>query len=172
MLRAFGFVMLCLTLVASATRADDAAIKRVVKAKVEELQAATVKGDHAAVIASTYPKLIEQMGGRDKALATVKAGAESFKQKGIEFKAARAGEPADPVKKGGELFVVVPTTTEIASPQGKIVSKGFVVGVSPDDGKSWTFLHGSLDAEKLRKSFPQIPESLVFPKRELKVVDD
>lgn len=65
-----SFLFMVLVLLCSAVRAsDDADVKRVAKAKVEEMHNALIKGDFATVADLTHPKLVKREGGRDKMIA-------------------------------------------------------------------------------------------------------
>lgn len=156
----------------TSARADNDEMKKAAKAQAEKAQTAVMKGDAETLIDLTHPKLVEQLGGRDKAITATRSGVKMYKDKGLEIKAAKVGDPSDPVQGGKELYIVVPTTTEMTTPQGKAVSQGYMVGVSADGGKMWRFVHGALDAEKVRKLLPDIPEKLVLPKRDVKIIKD
>jgi hypothetical protein len=153
-------------------QADDADVKRVVKAKAEKINDAFLKGDYAAVVAGTYPRIVEQLGGREEAARVFKAARDEYQQKGLELKAVTTGEPSRPIKGGRDLFVVVPISSKLISRQGKVLTESSMLAISPDDGKTWTFLHVPADTERLRRSLPQLPREITFPKQETKVVPE
>lgn len=157
---------------AGATRADDAEIKKAVKGLVEKMQAATVKGDYGAVIDLTHPKVVEELGGREKAIGGAKAVMEMLKDKGLAIKSLKAEEPQAPVRGEKNLYVFVPTKMEMTTPKGTIVGTSYLLGVSSDDGKTWRFVDGAAGPDETRKMFPDIPEKLKLPKPEYKTVKD
>jgi hypothetical protein len=165
-------LLIALMLTAGSLTAADADVKMRLKAAAEKVQTAVLKNDYETLIDMTYPKLVEQLGGKAKAVANAKSALKGYKDKGVEIKNATAGEPTEPLKGGSELYAVIPTTTEMTAPQGKVISKGYMIGVSSDQGKTWRFVHGALDAEKIRKVLPDLPEKLVLPKRDIKIVKD
>src|SRR4051794_14688310 len=108
-------------------RADDAETKKTVKALVEKMQTATVKGEYETVIDLTHPRVVEELGGKDRAVTVTRNMMKGLKQKGFEVKSVAVGEPTDAVPGGKDLYVAVPTTAELTSPMGKVVAQGFVV---------------------------------------------
>jgi hypothetical protein len=90
---------------------------------------------------------------------------KQLKEKGFSFRSVEVSEPAEFVEEGKDTFVVVPTTTEMTAPGGKIVVKSYLLAISPDGGKAWTFVDGNgIDtAEKREKILPKLPEKLKLP---------
>jgi len=161
-------LFLILTVACSIVRADDVAeTKAAVKEAAQEAAQATVDGDYAALIDLTYPDVVEAMGGRDKAIATVEVMLKQVKDQGIVLKSMKVGEPAEFVTDDDDtIYVVVPTVTELDFPQGSIKVRSYLLGISDDDGDSWTFADGSaLDNQDFRKQvLGELPEDLELPK--------
>src|SRR5262245_27261675 len=99
-------------------RADDDELKKTAKGAVEKMQAATVKGDYETLIDLTHPKVVEKMGGRDKAVATTKKIMKDLADEGFVIKSMAAGQPSAPVRAGRDTYILVPTTTENTTPTG------------------------------------------------------
>jgi hypothetical protein len=156
----------------AAAGADDKDLKKAVKGLVEKMQAATLKDDFETVIDMTHPKAVEQLGGREKALATTKTVMKQLKDGGLAIKALSAGEPGEPARGEKELYVVVPTKIEMTAAKGKVNGTGFILGVSADDGKTWKFVDGAPGPDTVRKMFPGIPKALELPKPDYKVIKD
>lgn len=167
-----GLALLAVLALVPVVEADDAGTKKVIKGLVEKMQTATIKEDYAVVVDLTHPKALEQLGGKEKALDTIKNGMKALKEGGLTIKSLKSGEPATPVPGGKELYTVVPTTLELTTPDGKVTSNGFVVGASADGGKTWTFVDGSPGPDAIRKLLPDLPEKLVLPKPEIKITKD
>jgi hypothetical protein len=137
----------------------------VVKKKAQEVGEALKKEDYAKVVDLTYPKIVEMMGGREKMIEALTDGMKQLKEKGFSFRSVEVGEPAEFVEEEKTTFVVVPTTTEMTAPGGKILVKSYLLGISPDGGKAWTFVDGNGmgTAEKREKVLPKLPERLKLP---------
>lgn len=150
-----------------AARAEDEPKSAVVKTKAGEIVAAIKKEEYAKVVDLTYPKLVELVGGRERMLAELEASMKQLKQKGYSFKSIEVGEPGEILTEGKNTFAVVPTTTEMAAPEGKIVLESYLLGISSDGGKTWTFVDGNgiSAAEKRDLILPKLPAKLELPAR-------
>ena len=154
--------LLCLT----ARAAGKGDVKQRVKAKVEEINRALIKEDFSRVADLTYKGVVKLAGGRDKMIAIMKTGMKEMKSKGYAIRSVKVGNPSDPVSEGGESYVVVPIQLEMKAPGGKIHQKGFVIGVSRDKGKTWTFVNGDLGKQKVKQILPNLPDKLKLPKKQ------
>jgi hypothetical protein len=150
----------------AAPAAEDAPLKKAVKVKVEEINRALIKEDFAKVADLTHPRVVKLMGGRDKMIATLATGMKAMKAQGFAPRSAKVDEPSDPVAAGPDLFVVVPYQLEIKVPGGKLLQKSFVIGVSGDRGKSWSFVNGDLDVKQVKAVLPHLPEKLKLPEKQ------
>jgi hypothetical protein len=162
-----GVVACVAVLVACAAgRADDADVRKAARAKAEEFQSALIKGDYEKFADLSHPKVIAGSGGRKKMIETTAAEMKAMKAGGTEFKAAKMGDASEPVAAGETLYVCVPFTLEIANANGLVGVKSALLGVSADGGKTWLFVDAFAGRESLKKSFPDLPEKLEFPKKE------
>jgi len=140
----------------------DAKVRERVKRLVEEMMQALVRGDYARVADLTLAKVVEESGGRDKIIAEMKAAMQGAKEKGLAFKVEGVEPPTDFARAGDKLFAVVPSKLEVTGLGVKLSQPGFVVGVSGDQGKTWTFIDGA-DLEGLRRFLPDLPKQLRLP---------
>ena len=163
----FVLVLGCWT----AQAADNTSLKKVVKGKVEELNKALLKEEFGKVVDLTYPKVVKMMGGREKMISVMRAGFKDRKARGFTLRSFKVDTPSELVAAGPDLFVVVPFLLEIKAPGGRILQKGFVIGVSSNRGKSWTFVTADQDVKQLKKILPNLPEQLKLPKREKPVFE-
>jgi hypothetical protein len=142
-----------------------------VKKKAEELGKATVAGNLGAVLDMTYPKIVEQMGGREKSLSLIEAQMKRMKEQGFALLAFRVGVPSELKTGGADLYIVVPTEVDAKLPDGKLTGKSFLVGISSDQGKTWFFADGAqLNEESVKSIFPQFPAELKIPAKTPPVV--
>jgi len=160
-----GFLFLGATLF---VRADEVPRSAAVKKLAQSLGDATVKGDCAKVIDHTYDTLIKQMGGREKAIELVEEMMKTFKAKGITIKAFTVGEPGEFLTEGAYTFIVIPTTTQMTVPGGKMIGKSYLLGISSDEGKTWKFADGAgmKNKEQREKLLPKLPATLRLPEVE------
>lgn len=165
-------VLACLLLLgwASVGSADDAEIKKVAKAKAEECQTAFIKGDFEKFADLSHPLVVSAGGGRKKMIEGMAAEIKKMKADGTEFKAVKVSDPTDPVPAGKVLYICVPFTFELATKDNRVAIKSALLGVSDDGGKTWTFVDTLPGRASIKKSFPDLPDKLVFPKQEAPMV--
>jgi hypothetical protein len=158
-------VSLVLVVCATAVAAQEESRSAVAKKKAQEIGEAIKAEDYAKVIDLTYSKVVETMGGREKMIDALKDGMKELKEKGFKFRSLEVGEPGEILSEGSNTFVVVPTTTEMMAPGGKIVVKSYLLGISTDGGKAWTFVDGNGigTVEKREQILPKLPEKLKLP---------
>lgn len=147
--------------------ADEPARATVVKKLAEDIGDATLKEDFAKVIDHTLDTLVKELGGREKAIKAASAMFKQMKAEGLKMKAFKVGEPGDLLGEGSHTFVVVPTTLELAVPGGNVIGKSYLLGISPDMGKTWRFADGSgLDDKDFRdRVLPKLPAKLKLPEK-------
>jgi hypothetical protein len=139
----------------------------VAQRKAEEVAQATVKGEYGKLADLTYPKVVEEMGGRDRMIAVLKNSLQEMNKKGFEFRSAKVGKTAQVVAGGDSLFAVVPFDLEMKVPGGSLAVKSFMLGISPDKGKTWTFINGDkVQDGSVKKMLPNLPAELKLPKKE------
>jgi hypothetical protein len=161
-----------LALVALPLKAQDDKMAAGVKAQIKKMLDATVAGKYDAVLEMTHPKVLEEVGGKEKALEAIKEAMDAAKAKGFTFKVPEIGQPTV-AKSKGDYFTVAPYTLVVSGMGKKVVMKTAVIGVSKDDGKTWKFVN--LDAEgeaKVRRFLPDLPRELKVPKHEQKIEDN
>jgi hypothetical protein len=142
---------------------DDASVKERVIEKVREINKAVIAEDFAKVADLTHPALIKLLGGREKMIASMQAGAKEMRAKGFVLRSATIDNPSDLVAAGAERYVIVPFKLEIKTPKGKLLQKSFVIGVSDDGGKTWLFVNGGVDIKKIKEVLPNLPDALRIP---------
>ncbi|HEX3150200.1 MAG TPA: hypothetical protein VHR66_19135 [Gemmataceae bacterium] len=148
-------------------------------AKVEEqarlVGKAFLDSDWAKMADLTYPKVVEMNGGREKMIETVEKGMKRLKDQGYSFKKYTVATAQIPVVDGKTIYVVVPTSLEIEGPTAKAITDSYLLAVSTDSGKTWTFADGAgiADPEKRKLVFPSLPAGLKLPDRKPpKVIKD
>jgi hypothetical protein len=165
----FAASLVLLGLCVSGSLAEDDKPEQVARARADDAAQAMVKGDFGRLVDLTYPRVVELMGGRDKTIAALEAAVKKMKDGGFAFRSAKVGEASKPVAGGDELYTVVPLTLEMKVPGGTSTLNSFLLGVSRDKGKTWTFVDGSKigdDARMTKRLLPNLPAELKLPKKE------
>lgn len=140
--------------------------------------AALSSKNYARLLDLTYPKVVEMVGGRDKMIETLRRGSEEMKAHGSAILGAEVSEPNEVVSAGDKKFAIVPMTVRVQVPDGTLRSKGFLIAVSEDRGKTWTFIDRAglvrepgKEKDKLARVLPDFPPQLSLPARTQPVLE-
>jgi hypothetical protein len=141
------------------------------KAQAEETANAFARKDFNTIVDTTYPKVVEFMGGREKMIPVIEQGVKQAEREGITFVSITVDEPKGIVNVGKRLFGIVPTRLRMRVPEGTLVGESFMIGVSEDGGKKWTFIDGAgADKHRLRALFPSAADKLQLPEKKQPVM--
>jgi hypothetical protein len=143
--------------------------EKVAKRKANEVVQATIKSDFDKIADLTYPKVVDQMGGRKKMIDAMTTGLRDMKARGIEFTSAKIEDARPLVAGGADVYTIIPFTLEIKVPGGRATTKSYLLGISADKGKTWSFVDGSgigNDERMAKKLLPNLPQELKLPKKE------
>ncbi len=155
---------------------DEKSQDAVVKEKAEEVLQLLLKGDYKKVVALTHPRVVKEMGGPDKMADDLAAKMKQMKEQGYELRSLKADDPTSSAEAGDRRYVVVPYALEMKAPGGKMAVKSFLVAVSSDKGKTWTFVDGAglRDVEAQKKMLPDLPDppALRLPRAEKPVIEE
>ena len=110
-------------------------------------------------------------GTRDASFAG--GGETSYSDPGNKILGAEMSEPKEVVTAGDKKFAIVPMVVRVQVPTGALRSKSFLIAVSEDRGKTWTFVDSAglvsepgKEREKLAQILPDFPSRLRLPPRE------
>ena len=80
--------------------------------------------------------------------------------------------PVEVLTGGPHLFAVVPDTLKFTIPGGTLTQKSFLLAVSEDQGKTWTFIDGAgLVKIKVRDMLPNFPKDAKLPEKQPPVIE-
>lgn len=132
----------------------------------EQIAQATKEMENEFVIDRTYPKLIEFAGGRNKLLEILNKALEPMKSQGITIADYKISRDVKIRNAGRNIFVVVPTVLDL-NYQGRITrTDSFLLAISEDAGRTFTFLDGSGAAKNrsmLKRLLPNLPDDFEIP---------
>ncbi len=135
-----------------------------VRAEAQQCADALLTGDYAALIARTHPRIVDEMGGPERAVAEVADGVKNMKADGITMERVEIGTPSEPVAKGAIVGVIVPQNVFLNTPKGHFRQAGHMLAVSEDGGTHWKFMDtSSLTDESLREYFPALAGLIKLP---------
>ena len=161
----FVAVVIACAMIGGHLRAEESPKSAEVKKLATSMVEATLKGEYAKVIDHTYSKVVDLLGGREAAIKTTETAMKQIKDQGLVIKEFKVGEPGEFVSDETNTFVVIPTNTEMTLPLGTVKMKSYLLGISPDKGKTWTFIDGSglQNSTFKEKILPKVPEKLKLP---------
>jgi len=144
------------------------------KVQADQLNQASLTGDDDRVVDLTYPKLIELMGGRDEFLANADAIRSEMEAQQLRVLSATAEDSKDIIEVNNQIYAIVPVSMRMKSPEGVLVGRSFMIGVSEDRGENWKFVSagsGQLEPEQLKLIFPAAADKLRIPEDEEPVLE-
>jgi hypothetical protein len=160
---------------ATALHAEDTVDTSKLEGQARAMAKAFLDGDFGKIADATHPKIIESMGGKEKMLGQVEKLMKTLKDQGFSFKKYTVGKAEKPVLDEKRAYVVIPTSLEMKTPDATVVTNSYLLAISEDKGKTWTFADGAgLSNPTQRKLFfPDLPEALKLPEpKEPKVTKD
>lgn len=146
--------------------ADDAAVKKLAGELANRLTSAVVKGDYEALADLTHPKVVESAGGRERLIKLSREAVEQMKAGGLELIESKAETPGHFVSEGESRFCTVPTRIVLRNGKKRITGRSFLIGCSPDAGKTWSFIEGAAGESSIRGLLPDLPKAVHFPPKE------
>lgn len=144
------------------------------KVQADLFNQASLTGDDDRVVALTYPKLIELMGGREEFLANSDAIRSEMESQQLRVLSATAEDAKDIIEVNNQIYAIVPVAIRMRAPEGVLTGRSFMIGVSEDRGENWKFVSagsGQLDAEQLKLIFPAAADKLQIPENEEPVLE-
>jgi hypothetical protein len=123
--------------------------------------------NYAEYIKFVHPKIVSKMGGKAKMIAILKKTLTDMEAQGVAFIEMRCGEPAAIVSTKTALQTVVPQHIQLKVEGGKLLTTGYLVALSSNNGKTWQFIDtSSKSLDELKENFPDLSNQLVIPARE------
>jgi hypothetical protein len=144
-----------------------------IKEQADKMGQSLLKKDYKGFAVYTYPKILAMMGGEDKMIEFLEKSAKEMAAEKMSISKVTFGEPSSIITNGKELQGTIPQTIELKMPDGRLVSTSTLIFISTDNGKKWYFLDTSgKDIQTMRKTFSNLSEHLVIPKKEEPVLHD
>ncbi|RFZ81076.1 hypothetical protein DYU05_20160 [Mucilaginibacter terrenus] len=135
-----------------------------VKQQADLFAQATFEGDYQTVIRYTYPRLVALSGGEEKMHQLITDRIETLKKQGALSFEGSVGMPGKFYQAGDELHCLLPEELVMTTSAGKYTGRTWLLGISGNDGKSWTFMDvGAMPHNVLLKLLPSYNNALVIP---------
>jgi hypothetical protein len=99
--------------------AGEAGEKGRAKSAAQAMADAFIKQDYEKFADAMYPRLLKQVGGREKVIAALKETAADMKSKGIKLQTYKVSDPTGISGKGDKRFAVLPYKMVMTGPKVK-----------------------------------------------------
>jgi hypothetical protein len=136
------------------------------QAQADEYVQAMLHEDANKIIEFLPAKVLERLGGRERAkqlLANIAGQSKGQKAKVVSID---LGQPSTIIENAGESYAVIPFTMEAEGPAGSRQKRtSYLIAVS-DNGKRWKFIDGTgigSNREMVKALFPDFPKRLALP---------
>lgn len=135
-----------------------------IQQQATDMGKALIRRDYLSYVNFTHPKLLKEMGGKEKMAASIRQQMEQMEQKGTQVLDLKYGTPSSIVKQKDEFQCTIPQMMTLKIQQGKIMAKSTLIAISQDKGEHWFFVDaGDRDLATLRASLPNISKLLTLP---------
>ncbi len=122
--------------------------------------------DNEFILDRTHPKLIELAGGRSKMLEILNLALEPMRKQGITIANYTVSSNVTIRQVGQKIFAVIPTTLDLKYPNRTTRTESFLLAISDDGGRTYSFIDGSGAAKNrnmLKVVLPDLPDDMVLP---------
>lgn len=128
--------------------------------QAKEVADATITKNFEKLVDLTHPRVISMAGGKERMIAGLKKADEQMQaETGAELSGVTFGEMQQEAKIGTEVFVVVPMTILMKIGPAKFTGESSIVGISSDNGVSWTFVNG-VNQVRFAQMFPAVGDKI------------
>jgi hypothetical protein len=136
-----------------------------IKSDCKNMVDAMKSKNYNLILDYTYPKIIKLGGGREKIFSLIKSSFEKMESEGFIVENQIIEEPQKIFKAGDEFHCIIPKTTIMKTPKGKVQATYYLLGISNNEGKNWFFIETHmLNAENIKLIFLKFNYDLVIPK--------
>jgi hypothetical protein len=129
----------------------------------EEYSAAFAIGNYERVADLTYSKVLEIAGGREKVIDALRQGSAGINAHGDVILPSEVNEPNEIVTVADKEFAILPYTMRMKAANRTLHTKCFLIAISSDDGRTWTFIDGGPTRQDLTQLVPDFPAKLPLP---------
>ena len=128
----------------------------------EKMAKAFLKRDYVTYAEYTYAGLLEKAGGKEIFIQRIEESIKTTESQGSHHDSVIISDPSKSVMCDGQLQCLLRQETVISNTgHDTLRDITYLIGISSDNGKSWTFLNGARRMiQEVKKQFPNICDSL------------
>lgn len=119
--------------------------------------------DFNAYIKFIHPVIVEDVGGKDLMIQITRHGKVTLDEQTDGFDTS-VKQPTRLIQGTQNLYTIVPQQVTLRLKNDETINRNsYLLGVSGNDGRSWKFVDGGTEAEKIRQLFPDFPANERLP---------
>jgi hypothetical protein len=126
-----------------------------------------LKKDYKAFAAFIYAPVVKMMGGQEKMASYMEKSLKGMEEEGFSITKVTVGNCSRIIRAEKQLQCTLTETIEMKHSEGKLIQKSTLIGISDDNGLTWTFIdtHGAT-LKELQKTVKELSNELVIPEQE------
>jgi hypothetical protein len=133
------------------------------KKQAEVVAKAMVDNDHQKLVELTHPRVVELIGGKKKMVQLLENISKDIEARWPTRK-VKVQEATGILSEKDESFGIVTYTLEMRGKGARITGNAFLIGVSSDGGKNWSFIDAAgKSLAEVKKLLPNFPKGLTLP---------
>jgi len=138
----------------------------IIRSQAMEMSEALVKRNAKLFIEFHYPKVIEMIGSKEKAIVRIIDTWKEGDRDSIFLIKNTIGNPSKIIKYKDELQCTIPQSFEYKSKDSRVMVKSTLIAISLDDGKKWYFVDVfGENIKKIKSILPNLSKELVIPEQ-------
>ena len=149
----------------------DSLFRETVKAEAEKMVRLLIDKDYKAFTKYTYPPLVKMLGSEAGMVDVLVKTFRSIDAEGFTVSKVSIGDVSAILHIKTLLQCTIVQVLEMTHEKGTLVSKSSLIGLSSDQGTTWTFLDTQgKPLNKLQATFKELSNNLVIPPKEQPVM--
>ena len=136
------------------------------KAQAKKMASSLINKDADAFVGFHYPKMVEMMGGKQQAIASIEKSWKKQEEDSIKIISDSIGNPSKIIFYKGQYQCTIPQQMTMVIRNQKVAVESTIVAISMNDGETWYFIDAANDGfKKIKTYFPEISQELEVPKQ-------
>lgn len=138
----------------------------VIKQQADSMGRMLLKKDTEKFLSYTSPKVLENMGGKERMIEVMDSAFKNMEKDGTIFLSVSFGHPSKILNMGKELQCTLPQIIEVQVPEGRVITHSTLIVISEDYGKTWFFVDTSgKDIQSMQVLLPNLSTELIIPEK-------
>lgn len=163
---ALGLLLICSSLF-SQSLSSDAPLQANAINQGTSMARLLLKKDYKGFTAFTYAPIIKMAGGLDKMAAYIEESFKTMESEGFSITDVKVQDCSKLIDTEKQLQCTLTEIIELKHAEGKLIQKSTLIGISIDNGSTWTFIdsHGAT-LKKLQETIKELSDDLVIPEQQ------